>query len=419
MSNTATHPTQVINLDEEVIEASTEEQIVVSKNNVTDLQSLKDEAFREAGIHTGEPESLKSHINIIAEEHIKRVLQDKELQLKAKEKVQKEIDDLTSALESTKKDIDNYEIHLIPLQTEKIAAKSQEINSLQEKIDQNKLDSEFEPIRYWKLLILYTLLTIYLIFFYASAINAAFFRDMGSVVNNASQDNISLLLNSIFDANGIFRLSPALIFAYLGAFVFFGLGMIPHILFEKMFRLKYLAIAGSVLLCLLIDGMIAYKIDLGIHELKILMNIQEPWTWYTSINFYLVLAFGFGGYMIWGIIYETMLLEKRKKKPQYGAKLILENLNTELEDLKNVLSKLNLELKGLQDKVSSILEKINEKKADLNKQFINKEGLMLTVEAFYNGWLRYVNLTPNKRSLDPLCRKVYEDFKNETFTKYA
>jgi hypothetical protein len=71
------------------------------------------------------------------------------------------------------------------------------------------------------------LLSFYLLFFYASAIYASFFRNAGTILKMAG-DDIALYLDSIFDVKGIFTASPVLLIVYLGAFLFFAIGLIPH-----------------------------------------------------------------------------------------------------------------------------------------------------------------------------------------------
>ena len=178
---------------------------------------------------------------------------------------------------------------------------------------EGKIRSLYNPSRFWLYTFLCSIISVYLVFFYASAMNASFFRNMQQMVNNSSGDDVSLMLNSIFDAKGIFQSSPHLLFVYLGAFLFFGFGMLPHI-FHDGTKMQWIKISFALLACLAIDGLIAYKIDSGIHELKQMMGISDSgWAWYKSVNFYLVLAFGFATYLLWGFIYEAAIKEHEKK----------------------------------------------------------------------------------------------------------
>lgn len=383
-----------------------------------DSDGLKKLAFEEAGSHKGEPESLKNHINIIKEQHIKRVTEDISFQQQAKADVQKELTMMEEEAVGLQSQKNNFEQHQIPLQEQKIEEKNKEIRQLQKEMDENTLQSEFEPIRFWTYVVLVSFLSIYLLFFYASAINAAFFRDMSKVIDSASQDSIGLLLNSIFDVNAIFTWSPALLFVYLGTFMFFAFGTIPHVVAHGKQNRKTIKIVGAILFSFIVDAMIAYKIDAGIHQARILMNMNEDWAWYRSINFYLVLAFGFGAYMVWGFLYETLIEEKKKRDPQNAAKNLMTQLKKELEDMKEFLSKLKLDLQQILGQIDVIEAKIKAKKEELNKQFINKKGLMLSVESFYNGWLLYVNHSPNRTSIESRCREVFQNFKNETELNY-
>jgi hypothetical protein len=54
-----------------------------------------------------------------------------------------------------------------------------------------------------------------------------FFRNNSNIIATAGGD-IALYLDSIFDVKGIFTASPILLIVYLGAFLFFAIGLIPH-----------------------------------------------------------------------------------------------------------------------------------------------------------------------------------------------
>ena len=98
-------------------------------------------------------------------------------------------------------------------------------------------------------------------------------------------NDITLMLNSIFDVNGILSFGPQSIFTYLGAFIFFGFGILPHIFHHENSNYRLFKVIVAILVCLAIDSLLAYKIDSGIHDLKTMMGIADPdWVWYKSVN---------------------------------------------------------------------------------------------------------------------------------------
>lgn len=91
----------------------------------------------------------------------------------------------------------------------------------QTKIDlaENKILTGYQPEKYIMYAVLTVLLSFYLLFFYASAIYVSFFRNAATILQTAG-DDITLYLDSIFDVQGIFTASPALLIVYLGMLVF-------------------------------------------------------------------------------------------------------------------------------------------------------------------------------------------------------
>ena len=161
-----------------------------------------------------------------------------------------------------------------------------------------------------------------------SAINAAFFRSMRDVVAGADESNIDIMINSIFDAGNVFTWKTIPLLCCWAPHCSLAYGMV-YILMLSKGRYRIFWTALSVLLALAVDALIAYKIDRGIHDLRVMMNMaDEGWKWYASINFYLVLAFGFGGYMVWGLLYEAAIAEKGKKNVEVRGKVLIDALKT-------------------------------------------------------------------------------------------
>lgn len=307
---------------EEVVPTSTDglqEQIEnIATEKVERVKSFKDFGFKRAGQNLGESLALKNHLNWIKDGHIvDETYSDKEANLlrqqaenkilaKDEEKVKIEGEKRTAS-EVVKPSLEN-----------KIKDLNDEIQQTRIDLAENKIQTGYEPIKFFIFAALVIILSLYLLFFYASTIYAAFFRNAKSII--AAGDDISLVMDSIFDVKGIFTASPALIIVYLGAFLFFSIGLIPYNIEGKN---KKTTIALSVLGALIADGMLAYKIDLGIHNLKVMAGVAEAdWQFYSSINFYLVLLFGFCAYLVWGFMFELMLKEKSKKSHNTIATLI-------------------------------------------------------------------------------------------------
>jgi hypothetical protein len=263
---------------------------------------------------------------------------------------------------------------------------------------------------------LYTGLTIilsaYLVFFYASTIYSAFFRSAGLLVET-SGDDLAMVLGSIFDMNGILNLSPNLIIVYLGSFLFFALGIIPHTLKGANRNLK---IALFLTITLIVDALLAYKIDKSIHEIKIMAGIgEENWNFWTSENFYLVLAFGYLAYLIFGYMYQLMIEEKTKKNPK---KIAQRNINLIKEDIKEInltINKYEETIVELQSKVEMLESRIELLVKRLNDTMINPEVLSKSLNSFYIGWRQFLNGSTEVNNEKLECENVYKAFMEENF----
>src|SRR5690606_21197143 len=99
---------------------------------------------------------------------------------------------------------------LIPDALNEKNKRTQEIDHKKMQMEQGKIESQYSKTRFILFSVLTCIIALYLIFFYASAMNAAFFRSMEMLVNSSDTNDISLMLNSIFDARGIFVVSPHL-----------------------------------------------------------------------------------------------------------------------------------------------------------------------------------------------------------------
>jgi predicted nucleic acid-binding Zn-ribbon protein len=382
--------------------------------------NLNSFGFKQAGVHGGSPESLKNVLEWIRQ--ARYVEEDFDINAKNRDReyLQKKMDELKeqqAALQLEKQHIIQTEI---PYLKEDIAEKEQEIQQLKRKLAEGRMHSEFSVIRYGTYIFLTIFVLIFLILFYASVINSAFFRDSGAILQGASANNIGMLLNSIFDARGIFAPSLHLLFVYFGALLFVLFGMLPHILYHRISHPKgrWIAVSAVVLIAFLIDGLLAYKIDKGIHELKKLMRLEEEWFFLTSENFWLVLAFGFGAYMAWNIVYEAMLAEGDKRRPDLKAELDIRFLRDEIKLLRQKIRDLELKINELEQQLAALVIRIEQIERQLQTVVINPQQLLKNAETVYNGWLKFINNLADSEEREQLlteCSEVMQRFRTEHF----
>jgi hypothetical protein len=391
------------------IEQATDQKEFITPKTVT-TKSLKDWGYTEAGLNQGDPMAFENRLRWIKAGHVVDESYDVDEEHRRKKQLEAEMTLKEGEKNGKEKDQQHIKEVIIPDKENQIKLQESSIEQKQILIAEGKIQSLYNPAKFWLYSILGGIISIYLIFFYASAMNASFFRNMQQMVNSSSGDDVSLMLNSIFDAKGIFQGSAHLLFVYLGAFLFFGFGTLPHI-FHDGSKLQWLKISLATLVCLSIDGLIAYKIDSGIHELKTMMGIADAsWGWYKSVNFYLVLAFGFGTYILWGFIYEAAIKEHGKKNVNAKAEIEIKGIKKRIREIENEIINHKQEISDLQKLVDVLKMTIENLKKDLERALTKPETLLRNMENFYAGWLHYLNGSNSNDSKKNTCENIYRNF---------
>ena len=388
-----------------------------NENSPMKKVKIPDYAFKQAGYHGGDAHSLIAHLHWIKEGHIvDEGYSDQEHLLgkkKAEEQIQqKQADKLR--IESEEQTINELKIPAAKILVDET---NEEIKQVKIDCAEKRIKSDFQPIRHYTYAALTILLSIYLLFFYASAINSAFFRNAQSLMANAGTD-ITMLLDSIFDPKGIFKPSSSLVFTYFGAFLFFAIGLLPHGILNgdqtNKRQVAGLLIAGAFLA----DAALAFKIDKGIHDLKLMAGIPDAgWQFYTSINFYLVLLFGFCAYLVWGQMYELMLKEKNKKNTDVKAEIIINELKNKLNDKKQALQLVEIKVRELGAEVNIIKQQLEQLKKDLETAMVNPDELARNLTSFYKGWRQYLLGSSELETERTECEAAYKEFMNNLFIK--
>jgi hypothetical protein len=380
-------------------------------SKIATKKPLREWGFEMAGLNRGEPTALESHLRWILQGHIVDESYNVEEEQNRRNKS-------TEAISSKEKEKSNLEYEKQHIAEVLIVDIEKQISSLQKQVETKKIEliegrivSNYSGMRFWLYASLCVFISTYLILFYASVIYASFFRSMLQMVNSGNADDVTLMLNSIFDVKGIFQWRIQNIFTYLGAFIFFGFGILPHIFMSEGSKFKIIKVLLAIVVCLVIDSLLAYKIDSGIHDLKTLVGIADKeWIWYKSINFYLVLAFGFGTYILWGIIYEAALHEYEKKNVNAKVEIEIINLKSKIRELEKEIINQKEVSKEIQKQIDFLKIEIENLKKKLELLFIRPEELKRNMEHFYAGWLAYLHgLNEQNAKIIP-CEKVYRQF---------
>ncbi|MFN9711072.1 MAG: hypothetical protein ACK55K_06655 [Bacteroidota bacterium] len=381
---------------------------------------LDDYAFQQAGLNKGEPIALENQLSWIIEGHLVDIgYNETDTNIK-KQKLESVISEKEKEFNQHKTDQQKIkEVAIVEREKDK-KEKEQEINDVKISVAEKRMKSDFSSVRH----ILYTglccIIGLYLVFFYASSINAAFFRNMESMLSGGTRSDIDLLMDSIFDPVGIFQGGAKLLFIYLGSFVFFGLGVIPHSIMASNTSYKTIKVISFLLVTLVIESLIAYKIDKSLHFVQTQISVDSSeWNWYTSPNFYLVLAFGFGAYLLWGALLELAIHEWNKRDVDAKASLIIKKLKEDIKVLVAEINRLQEEIIKFEGEMNRLKQEIENLKKQMNHTIMNPDELKRNLESYFSGWLRFLSGASASDELKQKCQEIFKTSKNSVDAKFA
>ena len=245
----------------------------------------------------------------------------------------------------------------------------------------------------WMWGILSVLLGIYLVMFYASAIHSVFFRDLlQELVKSGNTKNLSEKLNSIFDPNALFQPSLSLLYIYFGSTLFFALGLLAHhYLNLSMNPFKKMWITALALLIPFIaDSLLALKIHNNIAMAKRLIGLEDNTPWHHSMNFWLVIVFGYVAYMAWALVFQLYHAERKNRNPLHTANFEIQGLKQEIKALRDEIREHRNDLTQIRINIEQFNQEIERLCKQLERALQDPDLLQHSLHQFFGGWLRYI-----------------------------
>ena len=294
-----------------------------------DRVNLYDFGYEKSGNVKGDPDVFASYLNRIingdlVEEGYEGFTEDEKKerlkQIKELEKKQKELEQSNSGVEDEirdkEKSIDKYRKDLL------------QIRELRNK-DRDKLKAEsFSTVKFSLNLFLLITLSVYLFFFYVSAAYKALYVDYQKIADSIAQGAGT---GSIMP--GPYELAEALQYNYLlflVPFVFYAFGWAFHILVDMKSKIKFIFLPSLIAVTFIVDFLLALNIHKNTETAKELMGLDTD-HWSESATFYIILFLGFLVYVIWSILFDSLLREWDKKHFTNNIKKVIKHLR---EDIK-------------------------------------------------------------------------------------
>lgn len=276
--------------------------------------------------------------------------------------------------------------------------KEKQIEELElEKIDVKNGDGEIGDTSSFVIGAFITLmLTMYLFVFYSSSGYSAFY---GIKKGSLGFINPNVFADAINKGGGVIAL------IILFPVIFLAMGFYIHVAIENNKKLhlegnpsKYSIIILLLLITLVADTFIGYKISQGIHINEFNAGLTSE-TWkidmiFSDINFYLVLVLGFVVYVIWGFLLNFVLSHSYLKTENEKVKLLIENLNSKISDKRKELSEIISKIHKCESDIITYDSKIEEKMNDIigyeNGVIpVNLSSLRASIGEFMGGWQNY------------------------------
>jgi len=380
---------------------------------------LSDYGYEQAGLNKGDETALTNFLNAIKEGHIVDVTFSESDHLKRKSAVEEIMNEKSKQIidnQLTNKNINNV---LIPDKHSIIKEKENELKKIEADRIKGRLNADFKQSRYIIYNVLTWVLGFYLILFYASAIHSTFFRNLLQDLSEyGNSENLSIILNSIFDPMALFTFKTSTIFIYTGSALFFSIGLLAHSFFHRQKNLKNKIIVGmaSFGLPLIADVFIAHKIHSNIVQAKSLIGIEDNTPWYLSDNFWLVIIFGYIAYMAWALLFEECNREADKKSNDKVAEMMTKNIKNDIRELRNAIKELQLQNNNTLAVIQKLQQEVEVLKKQIEKIIQEPDLLLRNLHNFYEGWLRYINNAGSLSHRKKLCDDTFNKFLSENFT---
>jgi hypothetical protein len=370
---------------------------------------LHDYGFKQAGATGADPSALKNYLEDIHNGFIVDVNENEDEQRREREKREGEIDKLSEEKtnkESALRKIREAETPSAKEQISRLKTQASELDVERAKPKGETKRSSFNLNLYWPV---FVMATIFLYGFYMSAFHTAFFKDMAKSLSEANSDNISELLNTVFNKQAFLEFN----LHWFAPIIFFVFAMVLHIAFDTDKNQRPYFLAGTLLLILIADCLLAYFIEYNSHLIQTLNGMtDEIWAFYKSPRFYLVLFLGFFTCLGWSLILHAIKMEYSKEDFDEVIRLQKQQLREKEAEIIARINEMQKSAIDIEGQIQQIALLIERKTKQLNNLVYSVSDLEKRITAFYAGWLTFVANLKNNAALKTANETVINEFRN-------
>lgn len=375
----------------------------VNPENLRVGETYEQWGTRICGIVSGSITALSPYLQKVFNYIYNQQAQNIELQEQAKANTQADIDRKNEEIKLANHKIDaaNAEIDDINRKINELKEEQQDIKSSKERTNKE------QRLKLIIGLIIIIPLTFYLFLFYSSTFYSAFFRDPASITD---------VMNSMFDANALANAYGSGItelgFVLSAPIIFMGLGFALHFFSVQEGKAKYLKMAAILLVTLMFDCILAYKIGEQMHSLGIITGVYPIGEEYTvnmalhDINTWAVIFCGFIVYVIWGVVFDMCMSAYNK----------LDLNKTRLEAIKQELDDCNEKIKAEKNNIQTLTQQITDERNNItalmaklgHEVFINYSDIRTEMNNFFSGWIKMMKILSMDQNQMDQAKATYD-----------
>lgn len=373
----------------------------------TQKQSYHQDGYESSKSCSGRTPNLKTSLETLYEKFFNQCKKDENHQEKLKQSYQTELDSTQAKMTNKEQEIEKVNAEISNHQKE-IQQLRQDIILVKKQPEDYGIDSSHKSsIKLWIGLAFLLALSVYIFIFYISTAYSAFFKDFSPS---------SSLFNGVFEANALKKAlqdgALELGFVLFIPFVFFSLGYLIHMFWERKRIINYIKVGGLLIITFLFDSILAYLIDEKVYNLYKTANSEE----FTiasaaqSVNFWLIIFAGFVAYIVWGLVFDMVMTENAKRNKvetfRKGKKQEIFHKSKRIEKLTKKLSKLD-------EEVSEFRIKTIELKSIIAGFILPIQNYRALAVEYLKGWQKFIaaELTLGKNEQDTMlveCREIYD-----------
>ena len=384
------------------------EEIVPQNTIAIQKKDYLNEGYDTSKACRGRASNLKTGLEMVYEKYFNQCKLDEHKQKQLKQPYLTELNEVTTDIQNKENEVQEL-TQQITTHREDIQQIKQDIILVKKQPENFGIDIEHKShTKLWIGSFLLIFLSLYIFIFYISTAYSAFFKKF---------DTDNPVFEAVFEANALAKAFEdgwlELGFVIFIPFVFFSLGYLIHMFWERKTRINYIKVAGLLLITFLFDAILAYLIDEKVYGINKTFN-DDPFSLSMAIqnaNFWLIIFAGFVSYIVWGLVFDMVMNENAKR---FKIQVFKRSKN---EAIQHKTKLINRALK----KHARLKEKLNELSIRSVRLESIVSGFILPIQnyktfavEYLKGWQKFIaaELTLGKNEQEQLisdCRAVYND----------